>query len=144
MVVTGSKLVFTIVGTFMVCKSNKHVHAANAVFCSLCFFSFTFFLKYSISLRVIPCFIVQRNDVDEEVFMMEEALTGSFKKYLVNDGNATKNGLETSDGKVCLAFAHWTLQYTGEALLVTDLQGNVIRPRRLFQSNNTMHLFRLS
>ena len=70
--------------------------------------------------------------------MMEEALTGSFKKYLVNNGNATKNGLETFDGKVCLVFAHWTLQYRGEALLVTDLQGNVIRTRRLFQSNNTM------
>lgn len=38
--------------------------------------------------------------------MMEEELTGSFKKYLVNDGNATKNGLETFDGKVCLVFAH--------------------------------------
>lgn len=76
--------------------------------------------------------------------MMEEALTGSFKKYLVNDGNATKNGLETFDCKVCLVFAHWTLRYTGEALLVTDLQGNVIRTRRLFQSNNTMPLFWLS
>lgn len=76
--------------------------------------------------------------------MMEEALTGSFKKYLVNDGNATKNGIETFDGKVCLVFVHWTLRYTGEALIVTDLQGNVIRTRRLFQSNNTTPLFWLS
>ena len=127
LVVTGSNSVFTIVGTFMISKSNKHGHALNAVFCCLCFFSFTLlasifgeacltiawqtpaeirksqlfwnsFLNYSISLRVIPCFILQRNDADKEVFVMEEALTGSFKKYLVNDGNATKNGLETSDG----------------------------------------------
>ena len=44
---------------------------------------------YSISLRVISCLILQHNDVDKEVF------TGSFKKYLINNGNANKNGLET-------------------------------------------------
>ena len=33
LVVTGSNSVFTIVGTFMVSKSNKHGHAPNAVFC---------------------------------------------------------------------------------------------------------------
>lgn len=55
--------------------------------------------------------------------MMEEALKGEFQKYLVNDGNTTKHGLDTSNGRVCLAFAHWTLEYTKEALVVTDLQG---------------------
>lgn len=55
--------------------------------------------------------------------MMEEALKGEFQKYLVNDGNTTKHGRDTSNGRVCLAFAHWTLEYTKEALVVTDLQG---------------------
>ena len=44
---------------------------------------------YSISLRVISCLILQHNAVDKEVF------TGSFKKYLINDGNAKMNGLKT-------------------------------------------------
>lgn len=44
--------------------------------------------------------------------MMEEELTGSFKKYLVNDGNATKNGLETFDGKVCLVLSVCALDLT--------------------------------
>ena len=55
--------------------------------------------------------------------MMEEALKGEFQKYLVNDGNTTKHDRDTSNGRVCLAFAHWTLEYTKEALVVTDLQG---------------------
>lgn len=57
--------------------------------------------------------------------MMEEALKGDFQKYLINDGNATKHGRDTSNGRVCLAFAHWTLEFTNEAMVVTDLQGNV-------------------
>lgn len=59
--------------------------------------------------------------------MMEEALKGEFQKYLVNDGNTTKHGRDTSNGRVCLAFAHWTLEYTKEALVVTDLQGVKLR-----------------
>ena len=55
--------------------------------------------------------------------MMEEALKSEFQKYLVNDGNTTKHGRDTSNGRVCPAFAHWTLEYTKEALVVTDLQG---------------------
>ncbi|KAJ7358939.1 hypothetical protein OS493_020780 [Desmophyllum pertusum] len=78
---------------------------------------------------VIPCFILERKDAnpDDPILMMEVALTGTFEKYLVNDGSATKQGLETEHGKICLAFAHWTFEYTEEALVVTDLQGVKLR-----------------
>lgn len=81
----------------------------------------------TIFFSVIPCFILERKDAnpDDPILMMEVALTGTFEKYLVNDGSATKQGLETEHGKICLAFAHWTFEYTEEELVVTDLQGNV-------------------
>ena len=74
---------------------------------------------------VIPCFILEGKDAgdDEHVFMMEAALNGKFEKYLGNDGTSTSQGLNSAHGNICLAFAHWTFQFTEEALVVTDLQG---------------------
>ena len=77
----------------------------------------------AISFRVIPCFILQSSDADEEVYMMEEALKGKFQKYLINNGNTTKHDRDTSNDRVCLAFARWTLESTKETLVLTDLQG---------------------
>ena len=54
--------------------------------------------------------------------MMEGALKGEFQKYLINNGNTTKHDRDTSNDRVCLAFARWTLESTKETLVLTDLQ----------------------
>ena len=58
---------------------------------------------------------------------MKKALKGEFQKYLINNGNTMKHDRDTSNDRVCLAFARWTLESTKETtketLVLTDLQG---------------------
>ena len=66
-----------------------------------------FLIHIYIFFSVIPCFILEVKDArdDEDVLMMEAALSGKFEKYLGNDGTSTSQGLNSVHG--CLAFAHW-------------------------------------
>jgi len=77
------------------------------------------------SSRVISCFLLV-NPTDKEVLMMEKKLEGRYVKYLNNSGIATETGSSTDDGHVCLALAHWSLEYNEGKLLLTDLQGKII------------------
>lgn len=47
-----------------------------------------------------------------------------FKKFMNNTGKATEAGEGEEIGLKCIVFAHWSLKFSGGALLLTDLQGN--------------------
>ena len=74
--------------------------------------------------RVIPTFLVEAvNSTITEPLFMEVKINGKFVKYINNNGKPTKQGLQMKERNMCLAFCHWTYEYTDRSLIVTDLQG---------------------
>jgi hypothetical protein len=58
-----------------------------------------------------------------EYYCIEEFVEGVFKKWSNNEGHVNANEYTN----LLSAFSHWTYQYTGEYLIITDLQGFVYK-----------------
>jgi hypothetical protein len=80
------------------------------------------FKSHKTKLRFLDVDLIRVKETGE-YYCIEEFVEGVFKKWSNNEGHVNANEYTN----LLSAFSHWTYQYTGEYLIITDLQGFVYK-----------------
>ncbi|KAJ3129229.1 hypothetical protein HK098_002213 [Nowakowskiella sp. JEL0407] len=65
--------------------------------------------------------------------MIEPLLPGQFKKWVNNNMAVINPDPDDLDSQICSTFAHWSYEWSGRSMIISDLQGSRIDEQRYVQ-----------